>query len=174
MRLAQAGNKAAYSELLENLAVHLRSFLPHALHTAQFGDDGVIEDLLQDILLALHQKRHTYDPALPFLPWFYGLSRHKIIDRIRSKDAYRRLMEKVSWENTVNEMESGSSSESALDIAEVLGTLTAQQREVLELTKADGLSVAEAAAKTGLSESNVKVLTYRAIRSIRRRFGGNS
>lgn len=171
MKLAQAGDKAAYSALLENLAVHLRSFLPYALHIAQFGDDGGAEDLLQEILLAFHQKRHTYDPAQLFLPWFYALSRHKVVDRLRAKGAYRRLMEKVSWENALSETEAGNAREYVLDIAEVLGTLTPQQREVLELTKAAGLSVAEAASKTGLSESNVKVLTYRAIQSIRRRFG---
>jgi RNA polymerase sigma-70 factor (ECF subfamily) len=171
MKLAQAGDKAAYSELLENLAVHLRSFLPHTLYTAQYGDDGSVEDLLQEILLAFHQKRHTFDPAFPFLPWFYGVCRHKIVDRLRAKGSYRRMMEKMSWENTVNETETGNAGESALDIAEVLGTLTPQQRLVLELTKAEGLSVAEAAAKTGLSESNVKVLTYRAIQSIRSKFG---
>jgi RNA polymerase sigma-70 factor (ECF subfamily) len=171
MRLAQAGDKAAYGELLESLALHLRSFLPHALHTNQQGDDGGVEDLLQEVLLAFHQKRHTYDPALPFLPWFYALCRYKIVDRLRAKGSYRRLMEKLSWENSVSESEAGSATESALDVAEVLGTLSSQQRLVLELTKAEGLSVAEAAAKMGLSESNVKVLTFRAIQTIKRKFG---
>lgn len=171
MKLAQAGNKVAYTELLESLKMHLRTFLPYALNISKRGDDGGLEDLLQEILLAVHQKRHTYNPSLPFLPWFYAISRHKMIDKFRSNGSYLRMVEKVKWENSFGAQEVSNSSDQLHKIEEALGSLPKQQREILELTKAEGLTVAETARKTKLSESHVKVLTHRAIQSIRKHFG---
>jgi RNA polymerase sigma-70 factor (ECF subfamily) len=170
MRSSQNGDAGAYARLLEELAMHLRSFLPHALHVAEHGDDGACDDLVQDILCAVHEKRHTYDPALPFLPWFYGLCRHKVVDRLRAKGSYRRLLDRWAEAQRATPA-SGPAAEAALDAEEALGFLPARQREVLALTKGEGLSVREAAARSGLSEANVKVLTFRAIRAVRRHFG---
>jgi hypothetical protein len=43
------------------------------------------EDAVQDVLMASHEKRHTYDPAHPFRPWL--IAWHKWIDRLPSLKA---------------------------------------------------------------------------------------
>ena len=44
----------------------------------------MIEDAVQDVLLAIHEKRHTYDPKRSLAPWLAAIARYKWIDRLRS------------------------------------------------------------------------------------------
>ena len=48
-------------------------------------------------------------------------------------------------------------------------TLPDNQRQVIELLKFEELSVAEVAARLGMTESNVKVTAHRGYRALRRR-----
>ncbi|WP_420797817.1 sigma factor, partial [Enterococcus hirae] len=41
------------------------------------------EDLVQEAILAIHIKRHTYDPAEPLTPWVHAIARYKLIDFLR-------------------------------------------------------------------------------------------
>lgn len=58
---AQAGDEAAYREALLRIAARLRGYFARRL--AALPED--VEDLVQETLLALHQQRGTYEPALP-------------------------------------------------------------------------------------------------------------
>jgi len=33
--------------------------------------------------MAIHTRRHTYDPAEPLMPWVYAIARYKLIDHLR-------------------------------------------------------------------------------------------
>lgn len=52
---------------------------------------GDTEDLVQECLLALHLKSHTYDAHLPFEPWLYAVARYKLIDLLRRRQPGREL-----------------------------------------------------------------------------------
>lgn len=43
------------------------------------------EDILQDTLLAVHLKRHTWDADALFLPWLFALARTKLVDALRRR-----------------------------------------------------------------------------------------
>ena len=40
---------------------------------------------MQDILLAVHLKRHTWDANAPFAPWLFAIARNKLIDALRRR-----------------------------------------------------------------------------------------
>ena len=42
-----------------------------------------LDDLVQDTLLAVHQRRASWDPARPFLPWLAAIARYRWVDRLR-------------------------------------------------------------------------------------------
>src|SRR5476651_489906 len=77
MCAALGGDATAYRALLEALRPWLLSYFRRRLK----GSDG--EDLVQMTLLSLHEKRHTYDPDAPFMPWIAAVARHKLIDVVR-------------------------------------------------------------------------------------------
>ncbi len=82
MRAERRGDAAAYERLLRDIAELLRRLIQHRL--AQFGLGAHnAEDLVQDVLIGLHTKRHTWDAARPFLPWLYAITRYKLVDAAR-------------------------------------------------------------------------------------------
>lgn len=78
MAAAQAGEAAPYRRLLGELRPWLIRYFSRRLPPAS------VEDAVQDTLVAIHAKRHTWDPARPFGPWLAGIARYKWIDRLRS------------------------------------------------------------------------------------------
>ena len=81
MVAAQAGNAGPYHRLLTEAGAWLRRYFARRLPPA------MVDDAVQDTLLAVHQKRHTYDPARPFEPWLAAIARYKWIDRLRAMKA---------------------------------------------------------------------------------------
>jgi len=99
MRLAISGDSAAYHRLLRALTPVLRAGARRGLARAGQPVDQS-EDIVQDILLAVHLKRHTWDTNAPFAPWLFAIARNKLIDALRRRgrravgaalDAHRRL-----------------------------------------------------------------------------------
>ena len=76
-----AADAAAYRLFLDELTTHLRSYLRRRL--AGLPDE--VEDLLQELLLAIHNKRHTYDPKQPLTAWVQAIARYKLVDLLRRR-----------------------------------------------------------------------------------------
>src|SRR5690606_5113329 len=78
-----AGDERAWRSLLETLARHLRAWLRMRVQAAP--ED--IEDLVQEVLLAVHLQRHTWNPKLPLAPWVQAIARYRSIDWLRARSA---------------------------------------------------------------------------------------
>src|ERR1700694_3999222 len=76
------GDAASHRALLDRLSRRLRAYYKGKL--AGIGRDATeAEDLVQEAVLAIHIKRHTYDPAEPLTPWVHAIARYKLIDFLR-------------------------------------------------------------------------------------------
>src|SRR5262249_58236111 len=84
MRSAMAGDGAAYHRLLKAITPVLRAASRRGLARAGQPPDQS-EDIVQDILLAVHLKRHTWDSEAPFAPWLFAIARNKLIDALRRR-----------------------------------------------------------------------------------------
>src|SRR3954465_7310225 len=84
MRAAVAGDEAAYRRLLGAVAPVLRAMARRGLARAGQSPDQA-EDIVQEILLAVHLKRHTWDVSAPFAPWLFAIARNKLIDMLRRR-----------------------------------------------------------------------------------------
>ena len=58
---AQSGDAAAYRQLLDELSTMVERYL-----RVRLGDHEFLEDCVQEVLLAVHQARHTYDTRRAF------------------------------------------------------------------------------------------------------------
>jgi RNA polymerase sigma-70 factor, ECF subfamily len=148
---AQRSEANAYAEFLRETASFLRPFFRRRM--AQHPDD--VEDLVQETLLAVHNKRHTYDPGQPVTPWLYAIARYKLIDWLRARAGREALHDPI--DEDLDEL--GSEAEPAAHEA---------RRDLrvlpIEYVKIEGLSVEEAARRTGLSASAVKVGVHRGLK----------
>ncbi|WP_158783037.1 sigma-70 family RNA polymerase sigma factor [Pantoea sp. BAV 3049] len=165
MAQAQAGNQQAYTRLLTALVPVIRSMV-----RKQIDDAVLVEDVIQDVLLAVHRVRHTYDPACPFLPWLMAIAHARTIDTLRRRGRQRH------WE--VAEVESVAHSEAVFvsqerqDPREELGVyldqLSTRQRQIVEHVHLREMSLAEAATQNNLTVPAVKSLLHRALTNLRR------
>ncbi len=157
MAASQRGEKPAYRVLLAESGMWLERYFrrrvpPHEL-----------DDLVQDVLLALHAKRSSYDPARPFLPWLAAIARYRWVDHLRK--VYR---------HEADLLEEGDASvdsdedivEARVSLERLFVHLPERQVEVIELVKIEGRSIQEAAAITGQSESLVKVNIHRGLKRL--------
>lgn len=153
MAAAQAGHAAAYRRLLDEIRHWLNGFYGRRL------PPGMVEDAVQETLIAIHEKRHTYDPERPFRPWLMAVARYKWIDRLRSMSRSRteELPDDIAIEDH------GSSVTSAVVLARLMSELKPSQAEAIRLVKIEGFSVEEASERTGQSGSLIKVNIHRGL-----------
>jgi RNA polymerase sigma-70 factor (ECF subfamily) len=157
MAAAQGGDANAYRALLAELALWLRRYYARRLPSA------MTEDAVQDVLLAIHEKRHTYDPVRPFGPWLAAIARYKWIDRLRSlktEAATEPLDENIGVADHGDAVIAGST------FQQLLAELKPPQAEAIRLVKLEGYSVEEASRATGQSVSLIKVNIHRGTRRL--------
>ncbi|MDE2276906.1 MAG: sigma-70 family RNA polymerase sigma factor [Burkholderiales bacterium] len=159
---AQAGDEHAYREALTLVADRLRGYFSRRMA----GALQEMEDLVQETLLALHLQRGTYDSAVPVTAWLHGIARHKLVDLWRRQGRSDRLFD--SFDDLAEAEHPASSDEptSRRDLARLLDALPPAQRQAIVDTKIEGLSVADAARRAGVSESAVKVSVHRGLKRL--------
>jgi RNA polymerase sigma-70 factor (ECF subfamily) len=168
MRLAQAGDRAAYRKLLREIAPIIRRSLKRRIASLPQAD---IEDIVQDTLLAVHAVRATYDCRRPFLPWLMTIAHNRMVD------AARRYGRRMAREVTVEEYPETFAPEKANMVEEAYGDpealrqalneLPKSQRMAIELLKLQEMSLKQAAGASGMSIAALKVATHRATRALR-------
>ena len=164
LRAAIAGDERAYADFLHRIAALVRGFVRRKI--VQGGVDP--EDVVQETLLAIHVKRHTWRSDAPVLPWVYAIARFKLIDAFRRRG--RRIEVEIDEiAETFAEPETETVSER--DINRALEGLPPTQRSVVSSSSVDGHSIGETASKLGISETAVRVSLHRGLAAIAKRFG---
>ncbi len=153
MAAAQSGHGGAYQRLLTEMSEWLARYFRRRLPT------GDVDDAVQETLLAIHRRRHTYDPRLPLSPWLAGIARRKWIDQLRSMG--RRPSDELPADLAIAGHEAAVTSASVL--TGLLEQLRPAQARVIALVKLQGFSVEDASRETGLSASAVKMNIHRGL-----------
>jgi RNA polymerase sigma-70 factor, ECF subfamily len=158
------GDGAAYHALLKQLTAHLRAYYRHRFARIGHGPTEA-EDLLQEVLIAVHTHRHTYDRLQPFTPWFHAIARYKFLDYLRrTKSSFKNIpianAEELVARSDVAAVESG------LDLQRLMSKISSKARKVIQYVKLEGLSVSEAAVRCQMSESAVKVAVHRGLKAL--------
>ena len=158
------GDASSYRTLLDALSGRLRGYYRGRLRRAGRSSEET-EDLVQEALMAVHTRRHTYDPNEPLTPWVYAIARYKLIDHLRRSQPE---LANVPIENALEVMalDDRNASESRLDLNKLLTQLPERTRRAIQYVKLDGLGIDEAAARCGVSASAIKVIVHRGLRSL--------
>jgi RNA polymerase sigma-70 factor (ECF subfamily) len=157
------GDTRAYQSFLQALGGVLRAFLRKRLRDKPQD----VEDLVQEILIAVHNGRHTYLPEQPLTAWMYAIARYKTADFLRSR--YRHEAWTEPLDEDAEDLFAASDDEAAharRDVDQLLSQLPDRHRLPILHVKLQGLSVAETAQLTGLSESAIKVGIHRGLKAL--------
>jgi RNA polymerase sigma-70 factor, ECF subfamily len=169
MRSAIAGDDAAYHRLLRAVTPVLRAAARRGLARAGQPVDQS-EDIVQDILLAVHLKRHTWDANAPFAPWLFAIARNKLIDSLRRRG--RRVFVNIDDFAETLPGEAAAETAPANEVAAQLQSLPARQRDVLQSIAVDSASIKDTAAKFAMSEGAVRVALHRGLASLTAKLRG--
>ena len=155
------GDAASHRALLDRLSRRLRAYYKGKLAGVGRSAEEA-EDLVQEAVLAIHLKRHTYDPAELLTPWVHAIARYKLNDFLRRT---RTLQADVPIDEA-DTMMAHDDAESTYDVKRLMERLPKNMRCSIEAVKLDGLSIAEAAERCGITESGVKVNIHRGLKAL--------
>lgn len=163
MRAANAGDTAAYDRLLHDMAAALRPIARRGLARAgrSVADS---EDVVQEVLLAVHLKRHTWDTAQPIGPWIRVIARHKIVDALRRRGS-RYDLPIDEFSETIPAPDEGPSLPER-EVDRHLEILPARQRLVVRTIAVEGASIGEAAARLNMTQGAVRVALHRGLAAL--------
>lgn len=163
MRAAMRGNETAYQKLLGELSRALRGVIRRGFSGVGIARDDV-EDVVQDVLLAIHLKRHTWDQTKPLGPWVLAIARNKMIDDLRRRG--RRKEVAVDLSVVEFEGEDSQSSIDAHDVNRVLDGLSERNRDIVRSISIDGQAARDVADRLGMSEVAVRVALHRSLKAL--------
>jgi RNA polymerase sigma factor (sigma-70 family) len=156
------GDSQAYRSFLQALTRHLRAFLRKRI--ARHPDE--VEDIVQDILLAVHNARHTYREDEPLTAWVHAIARYKLTDFFRARARHEARNDPLDDHTELFAASDDEPAQARHDISKLLEHLPDKQRLPIVHMKLEGLSVTETARLTGLSESAVKVGVHRGLKAL--------
>lgn len=166
MSAGLGGDADAHRMLLTLVSDRLRAYFKTRL--ARIGHGAVeAEDLVQEALIALHTRRHTYDVSQPFTPWLYGIARYKFFDYLRRTRSSMHNVPVDEARDIVAHDDAGGI-ESSHDVEKLLDGLSPKMQSAIRYVKLQGLTVSETAARTGMSPSAVKVSVHRGLKALGR------
>jgi RNA polymerase sigma-70 factor (ECF subfamily) len=166
---AQAGDRESYQQLLEMMMEILTGYFRRSLGRGRNTETPEVGDLVQETLLAIHEKRATFDTREKFGPWMFAIARYKMIDYFRKSGR-----EKVAadWEGLEATLVTEGDSESLAtheDLECLLGYLPPKQGELLRMLKLEGRSVKDVSKEVGMTETALKVTVHRAMKTLKLR-----
>lgn len=163
MRAANRGDAVAYRRLLEAVTPVLRGIV--RARGAGLGPEGC-EDVVQEVLLAIHLKRQTWREDAPLRPWLYAIARHKTADAFRAR-GYRIDLPIEDFADALPAAEAPDPT-LARDIETVLGRLEPRAADIVRGFGVRGETVAETAQRLQMTEGAVRVALHRALKTLAR------
>lgn len=158
---ANDGDGAAFGRFLHAVTPSLRRVIRNrggALPSDQH------EDILQDVLLAIHLKRQTWRKGEPVRPWLYAVARYKVVDAFRKRGAAINLpiedFADILPDETVTEPLVSR------DTDLMLAQIDSRSAKLVRAVALDGKSAEEAGETLGLSAGAARVALHRALRRL--------
>lgn len=158
---ANAGDARAYTAFLRAITPVLRGVV-----RAKAGGlgDAAWEDVLQEVLLAVHLKRHSWQTGAPVRPWLYAIARYKVIDAFRVRGT--RIEVPIDDFGEILAADCGPDPTEAADMAKMIGLLDDRSGRIVRMIGIDGASTAEVGQALDMSEGAVRVALHRAFKTL--------
>lgn len=165
---AIAGDEGCYRHFLSDVSRYLRGWAQGCLKRAG-RSPAEAEDIVQETLIAIHTKRHTWDQSQPVGPWLHGVARHKLIDALRKRTGHDHLSVEA-----FAEIIPAPTAEHELaqdDVLKMVSSLPHRQADIVRAIFVDGQRTSEVAGRLAMSDGAVRVALHRALKTLASRFG---
>lgn len=167
LKAALLKDEKAYADFLKRAAALVRGYARKRITQGNIDP----EDVVQETLLAIHMKRHTWQSDLPVGPWLFAIARFKLVDAFRKNGRSMEVVLDETFDAPAPEPEEAASER---EIGRALQSLAPGQRAVVSAISVDGRSIGETAMALGMSEGAVRVALHRGLGAIARKFGAQT
>jgi len=164
-KAVSAQDTAAFGELIRRHQSQIRNFLRKLT-----GDTAAADDLAQDCFLHAWNKLQTFTGRGSFIGWLLKVAYTTFLQSKRRSKRYAEILEEAAY---VAETESRSYNQQAdevSDLDKLLAVLTEEERAIVVMSYACGLSHREIGEATGLPTGTVKSVIFRSKEKIRTNF----
>lgn len=163
MTAAAEGDAGAYARLLGILAPVIRASALRACRRYGAATSD-IEDVVQETLLAIHLKRHTWRRGDPLGPWVRAIAKYKLVDTLRK----RTRRNEIDINDFADDLpaEQAESPETSGDVERLLLLLPVRDQTIIKLVSIEGHSNRDAGEKLGMNETAVRVALHRSLKRL--------
>lgn len=162
MKEAQGGNSTSYETLLSEVYMFLESYLNSKVY-----NKSQVDDVIQEIILAMHNSRHTFDCSKSFMSWLLAIAHYKVSDHLRFQFKQKtQELEDSILDDSSDALSALIENQNIQLLHQAIDELDQKPRQIIKLLKIEGFKISEVASKLNLSESNVKVIAHRAYQGL--------
>ena len=163
---ANRGEAVAYAAFLQDVTPVIRTIV-----RGRSSAEAENEDIVQEVLLAIHAKRHTWREGDPVAPWLYAIARYKTADAFRR----RKGTTQVPIDDLADRLadEAPGDPTAARDLARLMDGLDDRSAGIVRAVGVEGESAGEVGARMGMSEGAVRVAYHRALTRLKKLAGAN-
>jgi RNA polymerase sigma-70 factor (ECF subfamily) len=159
-------DRTAFAALYDHYFSRVYNYVRYRVRTADLADD-----ITAEVFELTFQNLATFDPERgPFVAWLFGIARNTVAAHLKAQRRRRWLpldlfKEHPSTEPPPEQIVLRDEKQTALLSA--MARLTDRERDVLACKFAAGLTNRSISRLSGLTEGNVAVIIYRAVRRLR-------
>lgn len=129
-------------------------------------DGNLSEDLVQNVFMRILKYRHGFKGDGIFKVWMFHIARNVSHDQFK-KDTKRSFAndDLEKWEGRLSDEESETEEKEIKDrlLFQALELLDPEKKELLVMTKLNGVKYREISELLGITEGNVKIKVFRAL-----------
>jgi RNA polymerase sigma-70 factor, ECF subfamily len=164
-RVVSAQDTSAFGELIRRHQSHVRNFLRKLT-----GDFTMADDLAQDCFMRAWDKIHTYSGSGSFIGWMLKIAYTTFLQSKRKSKRYAEILEQVGYVSDVEERGHTVQPDEVGDLDRFLAVLTEEERSIMVMSYACGLSHREISEATAMPVGSVKSVIFRGKQKIRTSF----
>lgn len=161
LRAANDGDAQAYIAFLRAVTPALRSLVRARGRT--LADDAQ-EDILQEVLMAVHRKKHTWNMERPVKPWLYAIARHKVIDAFRARGHVVHVP--ITDFEELLEAEPVEGGLAQHDVEQLMAHLDRRSAKIVRAISLDEETASEVGDRLGMSDGAVRIALHRALKRL--------
>jgi len=164
-RVVSAQDTDAFGELIRRHQSHVRNFLRKLC-----GDMSMADDLAQDSFMRAWDKLHTYSGSGSFIGWMLKIAYTTFLQSRRKSKRYAEILEQAGHDTDMESRTRTTQADEVGDLDKFLAVLSEEERAIMVMSYACGLSHREISDATAMPVGSVKSVIFRGKEKIRTSF----
>ena len=164
-RVVAHQDSAAFGELVRRHQSQVRNFLRKLTRDYELADD-----LAQDAFMHAWDRLHTYVGRGSFIGWLLKVAYTTFLQSKRRSNRYAEILDQIGHETAEPDDRHAGISDEISDLDKFLAVLTEEERAVMILSYACGLSHREISDAADMPVGTVKSIIFRGKARIRESF----